>query len=430
MLFKSGIQSIKLTVNNLKPTDLIMDADKFNQHIKDQQRPFLEVNAQFGSIKSLVCPKQIHLLTEMITKINDYIEAATTTKKALQLLKQKQLYLNRLLGNNNNNSKSSSRNFKLGSKLNSKQIRGCSDKRKFESLLQNDLLYGASAAAGVSSNDDDQEEVDLNDDDENDNFKSVLMTNRAIDESSMFYSMMSESTLQLNSQKNASMNNNSKTAGINLNETYGDSSENLNDSKAYLDDEDRAQVTLTQTIKKTIEQLQDDVIVSNSTTTNKANNKTQHNLFQTFRVTFRMFSLTVLHHDPIYTKAKQQQQQQQNSVNSSTRRLIVERMKNITDTYFDFVSTIDTSMATSSSSSSSSSSMSSSAKIDKHIVAKYHQACAFDDHFLVLLKPINFNLVQKINQRNLNEDDPTFGLIQYSLNDISLTVGYLQVSLF
>lgn len=103
MLTFSGCQSIKLTVNNMKPTDLMMSAGNPNDAaanmfvggIKDQQRPFLEVNAQFGAIKSLLCPKQIHLLTDMATKLTDYVEAANAYKKALKIAQQRQRYLRR-----------------------------------------------------------------------------------------------------------------------------------------------------------------------------------------------------------------------------------------------------------------------------------------------------------------------------------------------
>lgn len=95
MLTFSGCQTIKLTVNNMKPTDLMMMADANMLGIKDQQRPFLEVSAQFGAIKSLLCPKQIHLLSDMVTKLTDYVEAANACKKALRLAQQRQRYLRR-----------------------------------------------------------------------------------------------------------------------------------------------------------------------------------------------------------------------------------------------------------------------------------------------------------------------------------------------
>jgi len=88
---------------------------------------------------------------------------------------------------------------------------------------------------------------------------------------------------------------------------------------------------------------------------------------------------------------------------SKNSRLIVERMKNVSDFYFDWSSTIETQ---------------SQPRPDKLTFLKYHQACAFNDHFLLLLKPINFNLTQKINQRHNG---------QYSLNDAFLSIGYIQV---
>ena len=96
MLTFSGCQSIRLTVNNMKPTDLMIAAGSAaDASIKDQQRPFLEVNAQFGAIKSLLCPKQIHLLTDMVTKLVDYVDTANACKRALRLAQQRQRYLRR-----------------------------------------------------------------------------------------------------------------------------------------------------------------------------------------------------------------------------------------------------------------------------------------------------------------------------------------------
>jgi hypothetical protein len=106
----SGMQTIKLTINNMRPSDLILEAaagskdaasslppngSNANQLIQQQQRPLLELSAQFGSIKCLLCPRQIHLLIEMFTKLNDYMEEANRAKKALKLLVQKRRYLTR-----------------------------------------------------------------------------------------------------------------------------------------------------------------------------------------------------------------------------------------------------------------------------------------------------------------------------------------------
>lgn len=142
-----------------------------------------------------------------------------------------------------------------------------------------------------------------------------------------------------------------------------------------------------------------------------------------------MFSLTVLHYDPIYTKSPPHTSTSTSSTHrmsqssSATRRFIVERMKPTCDAYFDAVSTIDTS---SSGATTATTSGGLSQSIDKSVVSKYHQACAFNDHFLVLLKPLNFNLVQKINQRQVGDDE--LASIHYSLNDMTLTVGYVQAN--
>jgi hypothetical protein len=405
----SGIQSIKLTINNLTPTDLILEAtdnanlssDKLSSN---QQRPLLELSAQFGSIKCLLCPKQIHLLTEMFTKLNEYIEAANATKKAIKALQQK----------------------RRGNKAN-KQIRGC-DKRKFESLIQTDL--GSLNSDKNLGNLDEEEEGEyaFNNDDDESNYKSILLTNNSNDteESVMFYSMMSESTA-LNNTENRQGGGFSSFSNEKLN-----SNENLNDL-----DEDKKQVLFTNQLRQTIEQLRTDVIVANNSTSSSSSSR--HNLFQTFKLTFRMLSLTVLHHDPPVINSSQNGDiitpTRQRQTTSNTNRLIVDRMKHISDGYFDWVSTIDISSSSSSSSQSS---------IDRNVIMKYHQASAFNDHFLILLKPINFNMIEKINQRSLSlqggkssgsggyfgssQKQQQSQVIQYALNDILLTIGYIQIN--
>ena len=122
-----------------------------------------------------------------------------------------------------------------------------------------------------------------------------------------------------------------------------------------------------------------------------------------------MFSLTVLHHDPPEDPGEE---------NSSTKRLLVDRMKSLSDNYFDWVSTIDASNLTSVNSTS----------IDKNTFMKYHQALAFNDHFLILMKPINLSLNQKINQRHLSGNRRQSQLIQYSLNEVNASIGYIQLN--
>lgn len=430
MLTFSGIQSIKLTINNLRPTDLILEAassgqdfsTKLNQQLKDQQRPFLEVNAQFGSIKCLLCPKQIHLLIEMINKLIDYVEAANAAKRAI-----KKLQLSRKSSQRSNRHKS--RSVKnLNTNGISKPVRGC-DKRKFESLLQNDLIFNPNADYFLENDDEDQEEgedeEELLDQTLNDNFKSLL-NNDPNEASSMFYSMMSESTL--NSCPHVPGNNMNNMNQSNYSTTTEHENENFSNFSNFSNnelDEDKNQILFTRHLKQTIEQLQSDVIKhSQSLVQNQSQN--QHNLFQTFKITLREFSITVLHHDPpLCNDSKSTSDQNLNLKNksmfqlSSTKRFIVERMKQISDTYFDWVSTIDTSTLSQSSSTPTG--------IEKHTILKYHQACAFNDHFLVLLKPINLNLIQKMNQRNVTKSKTNCNNIQYSLNDATITIGYIQL---
>ena len=179
------------------------------------------------------------------------------------------------------------------------------------------------------------------------------------------------------------------------------------------EEEDKMQQKFIKELKETIEELQTDIIVANSSKTANNNNTgsscSQHNLFQTFKVTFRMFSLTVLHHDPPEDPGEE---------NSATKRLLVDRMKSLSDNYFDWVSTIDASNLTSVNSTS----------IDKNTFMKYHQALAFNDHFLILMKPINLSLNQKINQRHLSGNRRQSQLIKYSLNEVNASIGYIQLN--
>lgn len=128
-------------------------------------------------------------------------------------------------------------------------------------------------------------------------------------------------------------------------------------------------------MKQTIEHLQNDVILANSIRSSSplsASKSTQqhHNLFQTFRVSVRMFSLTVLHYDPVYSAVSSTSPSSRSSSSASNmRRFIVERIKPTCDAYFDLVSTIDTS------SLSAASSVSAAHVIDKSAVGKYHQVC-------------------------------------------------------
>lgn len=252
---------------------------------------------------------------------------------------------------------------------------------------------------------DQDEDYPLDSEEIADNFKSIFHTDPN-EASSMFYSMMSESSI--NSDHMSHMNN----SRISTKDSECDSNEYSNEV-----DDDKNQILFSKNLKQTIEQLQTDAIKQSS---NLASN--QHNLFQTFKITFRQFSLTVLHHDPQQT-SETQKTPKLNSIFqfNLTKRLIVERMKPISDSYFDWVSTIDTHTNVSQGSTSTS-------RIEKSTVLKYHQACAFNDHFLLLVKPINLSLIQKINQRNLqNNSSSKSSTIHYSLNDATLTIGYIQI---
>ena len=256
----SGIQSIKLTVNNLTPTELILESNSGSDKLSsNQQRPLLELSAQFGAIKCLLCPRQIHLLTDMCVKLSEYMEAAEAAKSAVRALQRKR-----------------------AASHTGKPVRGC-DKRRFESLLQNDLLdvaeepelYNDCFNSNNSNN---------NNDEDDENYKSILITNSGDPEASaMFYSMMSESTsLQSETAPSSSSSHPQHDDHHHHNHNFSD-----------MDDE-RTQSLLSQQLRHAAEQLRTDVIVANSA----GGTSQRHNMFQTFKLTFRMFSLTVLHHDP------------------------------------------------------------------------------------------------------------------------------------
>ena len=255
----SGIQSIKLTVNNLTPTELILESNSGSDKLSsNQQRPLLELSAQFGAIKCLLCPRQIHLLTDMCVKLSEYMEAAEAAKSAVRALQRKR-----------------------AASHTGKPVRGC-DKRRFESLLQNDLLDVAEEPELY--NDCFNSNNNNNNDEDDENYKSILITNSGDPEASaMFYSMMSESTsLQSETAPSSSSSHPQHDDHHHHNHNFSD-----------MDDE-RTQSLLSQQLRHAAEQLRTDVIVANSA----GGTSQRHNMFQTFKLTFRMFSLTVLHHDP------------------------------------------------------------------------------------------------------------------------------------
>nr|AWV66695.1 autophagy-related protein 2 [Brachionus koreanus] len=295
MVTFSGVQSIKLTVNNMRPTDLILDGNSTGNQVASQQRPFLEVSAQFGAIKCFLCPRQIHLFVDMADRLVDYVNSVEEMKRQFRLSMMKK------------KSKAS------------KPVRGQTNKTNNVS------------ASMVDS----------------DHFTSMFQASDST-ESSMFYSMMMPESKPKETKAN----------------------------KQFTIDDDRQDQNFTLNLKETIEQLQNDPI---KLTTN-------YNLFQTFKVTLRQISVTLLHNDPPPI--------------DKNSRLIVQRMKHVADFYFDWSSTIE---------------IQSQTRADCY---KYHQAGAFNDHFLLILKPVTFSLTQKINQRNK----------QYSLNDLTMSVGSAQLN--
>ena len=225
----SGIQTIKLTINNMRPSDLIMEAAAaaaasnlestgvnsltISTILSQQsQRPLMELNAQFGSIKSLLCPKQIHLLIDMITKLTDYVEAANAIKKARSM--QRANFAKRF-GNSAKPKKH------VNYSMSEKPIRGC-DKRKYEALIQNNLMYNnANFSNEILVQNDNllNEDEDGDDADEAENYKSILINQPGLhdnEQSFMFYSMMSESTaFNANTNINMShMTNSIESTGI------------------------------------------------------------------------------------------------------------------------------------------------------------------------------------------------------------------------
>ena len=271
----------------------------------------------------------------------------------------------------------------------------------------------------------------------------------------MFYSMMSESTANsmmsdpnspttnINLNRTSSSDHNANSTGLNnttiLDTSGGDdnsnsSSSNTHDSSKFSAndlDTDRAQFKLRQRIRQTIDELKNDVIV--------VNNKSKSNLFQTFKIKFRMLTMTVLHTDPTTSSSSSSLDSNKSQTSTSSKFLlkntIVDRMKLIADNYFDLVSTIETaaSFGGANANANASNSGSSSNIIEKAIILKYHQACAFSDHFLILLKPVNLNLVQKINQHVHDQSSTSSShhhhhgqQPKYSLNDVQISVGGLQ----
>ena len=406
----SGVQSLKLTINNMRPTDLIIEAAHAHQHqqptaaaaaaaantlgqskqLNNQQRPMLELSAQLGSVKCLLCPRQIHLLGAMCAKIQRYVDEAEAARLALKRIHYKHQQLRRRMraaaAAAAAAASSTTSNATAGG---NKLIRGF-DKRKPLSPLP-------SASSMMES-------------------------------SSMFYSMVSESSHfpevplggggTYHHQHRARVDTENSSESSEANDEENDDDDD--------DDEVAKHAAFSKEMSAVIEQLQSDVIAhghkSRSSNSNSTSNN-NHLFFQTFKVSVRMISLTVLHTDPAVvvvvaaspTASASSFAAAATSSNCSSivKRLIVSRMKPVADVYFDWASSIDMMSQQQQQQQNTASSSSSTCCIEKSTVARYHEACALNDHFLLLVKPLTLHLVQKINQ--------------YSFNDVALTLGYMQL---
>lgn len=194
----SGIQTIKLTINNMKPSDMIEAAvaansgEAMTKSMTQSQRPLMELSAQFGSIKCLLCPKQVHLMTDMVTKVTDYVNDANAVRKAKHLRRLSYLKSSKKAQRGGGVTTCSAGSGASGF---AKPVRGC-DKRKYEALIQNNL-GNQETNLDILLNEEDEGE-----DDEVQFGRSSLSGQSDNEQSVMFYSMMSESTAFNNSSAN------------------------------------------------------------------------------------------------------------------------------------------------------------------------------------------------------------------------------------
>lgn len=214
----SGIQTIKLTINNMKPSDMIEaavaanSAEAMTKSMTQSQRPLMELSAQLGSIKCLLCPKQVHLMTDMVTKVTDYINDAHAVRKAKH---QRRLsYLKSSKKSQRGGAGTTAGGGGSGGSAFAKPVRGC-DKRKYEALIQNNL-GNQETNLDILLNEEDEGE-----DDEVQFGRSSLSGQSDNEQSVMFYSMMSESTAFNNSCANTvnninmcNLSNNSDSTNI------------------------------------------------------------------------------------------------------------------------------------------------------------------------------------------------------------------------
>lgn len=195
----SGIQTIKLTINNMKPSDMIEaavtanSAEAMTKSMTQSQRPLMELSAQFGSIKCLLCPKQVHLMTDMVTKVTDYINDAHAVRKAKH---QRRLsYLKSSKKSQRGGGGATAGGGGSGGSGFAKPVRGC-DKRKYEALIQNNLGNQETNLDILLNEEDEGEDDDVQ-------FGRGSLSGQSDNEQSvMFYSMMSESTAFNNSCAN------------------------------------------------------------------------------------------------------------------------------------------------------------------------------------------------------------------------------------
>lgn len=373
----SGLQEIDVTIKQPSISTTLQAQSQQNQNM-----PKLEVNAQFGSIKCFLCPKQIHLLSKLINSFSNDVNSNESYSNDFEDLHRN---LHNNLKNSQHQSNDENYNFQK-----QKPIRG-NYQQKFESLIHNDLLNmcnggNASLKKDFNSTENGIEiKIDqINDDDDDDDdeeFQSFENESKLANEE-LYYSMLPpvDNEINLNSMiyndryKSYSIieeNDNDDHSFKSSNNTTNN--ENF-DKEEEEDDDDIEFKSLNSKKEKIAEQIK-----------HASSNQTQFELF-VYKIKFTMFSLTVLQTNP------------ENSQN----KMLGDYMKNESETYFEHVSSINTSGVLNS-------------KDFLEIRKQFFEACACNDHLLLLCKPINVQFIQKLDKDYL------------TITDLTLSIGNMEL---
>ena len=223
----------------------------------------------------------------------------------------------------------------------------------------------------------DDNHTNTNTDDEDDNFQSFDESrnqSKLLNETSndIYYSMLPpDNEINLNSsiRQQSSINNEENES---INDTT--KSNNTDDPDNEVDKDEVEFKNLNNKKEKLIDKIK-----------HSTSNQTQFELF-VYKIKFTMFSLTILQENPENFQNK----------------MLGDYMKNEAELYFEHVSSINTSGVLNN-------------KDFLDIRKQFFEACACNDHLLLLCKPINVQFTQKLDKSYL------------TITDLTCSIGYMEL---